>query len=75
MNKQYRSSAECELVANASFMVARYSGLRTTIKLISLALPLRNIRCAECMRKRTMREQFLQIEDFARWVIESVAPL
>jgi hypothetical protein len=43
--------------------------------LISLDLPLRNIRCVECMRKRTMREQFVQIENFACKIVDGLAPL
>jgi hypothetical protein len=54
---------------------ARYSRLGITMILISLGLPLLNIRCVECMRKRTMREQFVQIEDFACGVVDGIAPL
>lgn len=38
-------------------------------------LPLWNIRCVECMGKRTMREQFVQIENFACRVVDGLAPL
>jgi hypothetical protein len=55
--------------------LARYSRLVITMILMSLGLPLRNIRCFECMRKRTMCEQFVQIENFACKIIEGLAPL
>jgi hypothetical protein len=45
------------------------------MKLISLGLPMPNIRCVECMRKRTMREQFVQNENFACKVVDGLAPL
>ena len=41
--------------------------------LISLGLPLRKIRCAECTRARTMREQSAQIENFACRVVDGLA--
>jgi hypothetical protein len=46
----------------AYLRIASYSKLGISMILISLVLPSRNIRCVECRRKRTMREQFVQIE-------------
>lgn len=43
--------------------------------LISLVLALRKIRCVECMRERTMREQFVRIENFACKAVDGLAPL
>jgi hypothetical protein len=44
------------------------------MNLISLVLLMRNIRCVKCRRKRTMREQFVQIENFACKEVDGHAP-